>query len=119
MDTQSTSPALVSLNLTEAAEFLKMHPEELRRRAKLGEIPGAKVGKSWVFILQDLADHIRSLYPSRRQKVRVTLNRKEQACHSQNEETSGGSSSPRRLATVLDVLLDQPTNPKRKSFTTK
>jgi hypothetical protein len=33
-----------TLTLLEAARFLKMHPEELRRRAKLGLVPGAKVG---------------------------------------------------------------------------
>lgn len=31
-----------TLVLREAAAFLKIHPEELRRRAKLGQIPGAR-----------------------------------------------------------------------------
>lgn len=39
-----------TLNLIEAAQFLKMHPEEVRRRAKSGIIPGAKLGKRWAFI---------------------------------------------------------------------
>ncbi|WP_331838576.1 helix-turn-helix domain-containing protein [Ferriphaselus amnicola] len=108
-----------TFNLWEAANYLRMHPEELRRRAKLGEIPGAKVGKCWVFILQDLVEHIRSLYPSKRQEVRVTSNRKELTCHSQNEEVFGGSSSPRRQATVLDVLLEQPKKPRLKNSMTK
>ena len=53
-----------TLNLSEAAQFLKLHPEEVRRRAKAGIIPGAKLGKRWAFtfIEDDLADHIRSLY---------------------------------------------------------
>lgn len=34
-----------TFDLDEAAQFLKMHPEEVRRRAKAGIIPGAKVGK--------------------------------------------------------------------------
>lgn len=50
-----------TLNLQEAAAFLKMHPEELRRRAKSGRIPAAKAGRSWVFIDIDLADWLRSL----------------------------------------------------------
>jgi len=29
-----------TLNLDEAAQFLKLHPEEVRRRAKAGIIPG-------------------------------------------------------------------------------
>ena len=35
---------MVTLGLKEAAAFLRCHPEELRRRAKAGLIPGAKVG---------------------------------------------------------------------------
>lgn len=42
-------------NLEQAAKFLKLHPEELRRRAKAGIVPSAKVGKCWVFIPDDLA----------------------------------------------------------------
>ena len=45
-----------TLTLQEAAAFLKMHTEEVRRRAKLGALPGAKAGKCWVFIDDDLAE---------------------------------------------------------------
>jgi hypothetical protein len=39
-----------TLNLHQAAAFLHMHPEEVRSRAKRGLIPGAKVGRRWVFL---------------------------------------------------------------------
>jgi hypothetical protein len=39
-----------TLNLKEAGAFLHMHPEELRSRAKRGLIPGAKIGRKWVFL---------------------------------------------------------------------
>jgi hypothetical protein len=55
-----------TLNLREAA-FLHMHPEEVRTRAKRGLIPGAKIGRRWVFIEVDLAAFVRSLYAVRRQ----------------------------------------------------
>jgi len=51
-----------TLDLSEAAAFLKMHPEEVRRRAKLGLIPGAKAGRAWVFIDEDLAAWLRERY---------------------------------------------------------
>jgi helix-turn-helix protein len=60
-----------TLNLREAAVFLHMHPEEVRTRAKRGIIPGAKIGRCWVFIDTDLADFIRSQYPVRRQALPV------------------------------------------------
>ena len=61
-----------TLALNEAAAFLRMHPEEVRTRAKRGLIPGAKPGRSWVFLESDLAEFLRSLYPVRRQALQVT-----------------------------------------------
>ncbi len=63
---------MTALSLIEAAAFLKMHPEEVRRRAKLGAIPGAKASRAWVFIDDDLAAFLRSLYAAPRQALRVT-----------------------------------------------
>ena len=40
-----SSLGMKTLTLVEAADFLKLHPEELRRRAKSGRVPGAKAGK--------------------------------------------------------------------------
>ena len=48
-----------TLNITEAASFLGLHVETLRQRAAAGRIPGAKIGRSWVFVKSDLLDHIR------------------------------------------------------------
>jgi excisionase family DNA binding protein len=52
------------LNLEEAAALLKMSPEGLRRKVVKGEIPGAKPGKCWCFIEEDLAEYLQSIYPS-------------------------------------------------------
>ncbi|HHG91039.1 MAG TPA: DNA-binding protein, partial [Devosia sp.] len=49
-----------SMNLEEAADFLKMSAEDLRRKAKTGRIPGAKPGKQWVFLETDLVAYLRS-----------------------------------------------------------
>jgi len=87
-----------------------MHPEELRRRAKLGRIPGAKVGRAWVFLDLDLADYVRSLYASPRQALQVTL-RKEMECHFANAAVSGGSTSELAMASEYAALLGLPTKP--------
>ena len=42
-----------------------MSPEGLRKKAKAGFVPGAKPGKHWVFLTQDLVEHIRQGYDSR------------------------------------------------------
>lgn len=44
---------LESLDLEAAAQLLLLHPEELRRRAALGLVPGAKIGRRWVFLRDD------------------------------------------------------------------
>lgn len=80
-----------TLNLSEAAAFLKMHPEEVRRRAKMGVIPGAKAGRAWVFIDLDLADWLRALYAAPRQAFRVTVNQEVEPCRSIGAARHGGS----------------------------
>jgi len=106
-----------TLDLQEAAIFLKMHKEEVRRRAKLGILPGAKIGKCWVFIDDDLALHIRSLYAIREQALQVTT-RKESLCHSLNAVVRGGSVLPPHGESELDALLKQKISLKRKNSMT-
>lgn len=82
-----------TLNLNEAAQFLKLHPEEVRRRAKTGIIPGVKLGKRWVFIEDDLAAYLRSLYAIHWQALQVGHGEK-QLCHSLNAVRRGELVSP-------------------------
>jgi excisionase family DNA binding protein len=42
------------LNAEEAAEFLGVNPYTVRQKARLGEMPGRKVGKEWRFSRQAL-----------------------------------------------------------------
>lgn len=82
-----------TLDLRQAADFLKIHPVTLRTKAGEGEIPGAKVGRSWVFLDIDLVEYLRSQYPARASQGDSLEKFK---CHSTNAKTrpAGGSSSP-------------------------
>jgi excisionase family DNA binding protein len=51
-----------TFNLEEAAQFLKMNPEGLRRLAASKKIPAGKPGKCWCFLEEDLVNYLRSLY---------------------------------------------------------
>jgi hypothetical protein len=83
-----------TLNLKEAAEFLKMTPEGLRVKAARGEVPGAKPGKCWCFFQDDLAEHLRSLYSSSAKKPQGVLNiNRSNTWHSTKEKTLGGLTS--------------------------
>ena len=56
---------MTTLNLKEAAALLKIHPVTLQDKARADEIPGAKIGRAWVFIEIDLLEYIRSKCPRR------------------------------------------------------
>jgi hypothetical protein len=99
-----------TLDLQEAAHLLRVNPEELRQRAKAGAIPGAKVGRRWIFVEDDLVDHVRSLYAAPRQALQVTL-RKELECHFANAAVPGGSMSPLPTGSEYAELLGLPTKP--------
>ena len=99
-----------TLDLQEAAKFLHVHPEELRQRARVGKIPGAKVGRCWIFVEDDLVAHVRSLYASPRQALQVTL-KKEIECHFANAAVSGGSTSSLQTGSEYAALLGLPTKP--------
>ena len=109
--------AVKTLDLNRAAAFLHMHPEEVRTRAKRGLIPGAKAGRCWIFLDVDLAEFVRSLYPVKRQALRVTNISQEDVCHYANAGRSGGSTSWRLTASEYAHLLKPATKPERKSCT--
>lgn len=48
-----------TLGLSEAAALLHMSEDALMRKARRGEIPGAKFGRKWVFVRVDLIELIR------------------------------------------------------------
>lgn len=56
---------MITLNRTQAAAFLNMHPVTLLQKVHAGIIPAAKPAKSWVFIQQDLLDYLRGLYSTK------------------------------------------------------
>jgi hypothetical protein len=107
-----------TLSLVEAAQFLKMHPEEVRRRAKAGKIPGAKAGRAWVFIDIDLAEWLRSLYAVPRQALQVALRKEIDPCHSINAVTPGGSMLSYSMANEYADLLELNQKPKLRNSTT-
>lgn len=75
-----------TMGLAEAAEFLRASEETVREKAAAGEIPGAKIGRAWVFIDADLAEYLRSQYGAKREG-------KECRYTSAKTRQSGGASS--------------------------
>jgi hypothetical protein len=111
---------LLTFDLQEAAECLKLHPEELRRRAKAGSIPGAKVGRAWVFLVEDLIGFLRSKYAFGIQiSPRINHHKEASQCRSLGGEMSGTLTSQRQVEVALDAVLKHPTAKRPRSTTTK
>ena len=94
-----------TLNLEEAARLLRIHKETLRSRAKVGQIPGAKIGKEWLFIKEDLINHIRSQYVQPRCATEVTNLKENKVCQSNVATKSFGSTSRPHQANGYEDLL--------------
>jgi hypothetical protein len=113
-----------ALNLDEAAEFLRMTPEGLRRKAFRGEIPGRNTGRHWLFIEEHLADWISGRWKPdndiRRTAQVIDIPMEEKPCRSTNAATvrCGGSSSPQQMEGEYGHLLGLKTKrPPRNSTT--
>jgi hypothetical protein len=107
-----------SLDLEEAAGFLRMSPAVLRLHARQGRLKAAKPGKRWVFLEDDLAVYLGQLYAVRRQAPLSGSNKEKSSWESTNVVMSGGSISPHQTGREYAALLGLTTQPKRKNSTT-
>ena len=106
-----------TLDLQDAAEFLKMSPSALRYKAKQGIINGAKPAKRWVFLKSDLVSYLKSLYPSFGQAPLSDISEKE-ICHSINAATHGGSGLQHPVEREYSALLGLKTGKRLRNTTT-
>lgn len=58
-------------NCIEAARFLRLHPKTVKRLARLGQIPGCRLGRRWFFRPSDLDAILRSGVSSSEKATRV------------------------------------------------
>lgn len=101
-----------TLDLAEAAKFLKMNRESLRQRAKTGEIPGAKPGKRWCFLKSDLIAYLRSCYST---KAQATLSRGLADSARPNIPTTSGIIPGGHVDSEYRKLLGLDEPPKKRS----
>ena len=107
-----------TLNLPEAAGLLRMHAESLCQKTRQGRIPGAKIGKRWVFLEEDLVQYLRSQYPSQQQTGRATVT-ETKACFSPvgRKTASDQYDSPSVTDAEYAKLLGLPTPHRRRRTT--
>ena len=105
-----------TLSLVDAAQLLKLSPEALRRKAKAGLVPGAKIGKKWCFLEADLVSYLRSRYASPRQ-ASLSGGKEVSLCHSIDGKVSGGCALPPPVDNEYAALLGLPTGSKPRNST--
>ncbi len=62
-DRRAMEKSLKSYGTKEAAEFLRISPGSMCRRAASGELVGYKPGRRWVFLEEDLIAYLKSTQP--------------------------------------------------------
>jgi excisionase family DNA binding protein len=105
MDTVPTT-----LTLKEAAEWLHMSPAVLCRKARAGLVPAAKPGKHWIFLADDLAAYVRSLYPASRQVPLGCSDKEKNLWLFTNAERLGGFTSSPQTGNEYAKALGLPTD---------
>jgi excisionase family DNA binding protein len=101
------------LDLTSAAEYMKVKPETVRRWAKAGKIPGSMIFGEWRFLKDDLDAAVRRGYARQWQSLAT-----EDVCQSSYVAPSGGLISSHQTENELDTLLRQATKRRPRSTTT-
>ncbi len=104
---------VTTLSLPDAADFLKLHPDSLRKMAKSGKVPGRKIGKAWIFLLEDLVVWVRGMCSTPAGTARGGAK-----WASEREERLGGSISSPHRESALDARLRRKTEGRPKSTTT-
>ncbi|RSU56247.1 DNA-binding protein [Sphingomonas koreensis] len=105
------------LTLRQAADFLGVHPNTVRRYARLAAIPCAKIGRDWRFLEADLVAWLRGRYPDDA-RMHLGADGKEARWHSGNVQIPILLTSRPRTEAELDTLLAPPTGKKRRNTTT-
>ena len=94
-----------TLDLSEASDFLKVHPSTLLEKTRTGAIPGRKVGRAWVYLEDELVAYLRALTY---QPI---------PCRSTSAVKRGTRTSPSAGVRDLGDLLGLPTRRSRKDST--
>lgn len=95
-----------TLGADDAASLLRLSVDALLRKARAGIIPGARIGREWVFVREDLIELIRT-------------RAQERACHSiaGKVHLTGGSSSTsaaaRCAARLAQLTASEPRSSRR------
>jgi excisionase family DNA binding protein len=85
-----------TLDIDECAEFLKVNSMDVCEMVGTGELPGARIGRAWVFLEDDLVDYVRT-------QIRIQR-RERQSAQLEKQRDEGGNPDQDNLAMLTTVL---------------
>ena len=85
-----------TLDIDECAEFLKVKSTDVSEMVGTGELPGARIGRAWVFLEEDLVDYVRTQIRNQR--------RERQSAQFEKQREEGRNLDQDNLATLSTVL---------------
>jgi len=85
-----------TLDIDECAEFLKVNSTDVSEMVGTGELPGARIGRSWVFLEEDLVDYVRTQIRNQR--------RERQSAQFEKQREEGCNLDQDNLAMLSTVL---------------
>ena len=87
-------------NIEEAADFLKVNRATAQKLAHSGALPGAKIGRAWVFFEEDLVAYLREKVDgqTKLRKGNDRTQRELQALVTADTDLSAGFSPIRRIS---------------------
>lgn len=88
---------MTTIGLEDAAKLLRCSVSTVQQKAAAKEIPATKIGRAWVFIADDLINHIRNQYGKEKVKAKKW--------HSAKEVKYTGSTSALEVDPELEKLL--------------
>ncbi|MEM7704230.1 MAG: helix-turn-helix domain-containing protein [Pseudomonadota bacterium] len=108
-----------TIGTTEAARLLHCCAETVKRRARAGELPDRRVGRSWVFLRTDVLNYVRG-YTGPERSPHLS-GRRLHSCKSTNvvNAAPGGSGSRRRTTDAYIRALGLRTTNKQWNSPTK
>jgi excisionase family DNA binding protein len=92
-----------TLDIDECAEFLKVKSTVVSDMVGTGELPGARIGRAWVFLEDDLIDYVRTQIRNQR--------RERQSAQFEKRQDEEGRNLDQDNLTMLSTVLRNRRSP--------
>lgn len=92
-----------TLDIDECAEFLKVKSTVVSEMVGTGELPGARIGRAWVFLEEDLVDYVRTQIRNQR--------RERQSAQLEKRQEEEGRNLDQDNLTMLSTVLRNRRSP--------